>query len=135
MRRKFILDGKMFHDLEGFYCEIDRLFTKNLSWKTGHNLDAVNDILRGGFGVHDYAEPITISWINFNKSRRDFGYETTEEYYRHILLACHPSNRKAITKQLDDAMRRKGETILDIIVETIANNDPGHKDTELEIIE
>ena len=48
--RTIILDGNAFSDMEGFYCEIDRLLTKDLTWKTGHNLHAFNDILRGGFG-------------------------------------------------------------------------------------
>ena len=68
-----ILDGNNFSDIEGFYCEIDRLLTNNLQWKTGHNMDAFNDLLRGGFGVHDYNEPITIRWINYAKSKNDLG--------------------------------------------------------------
>jgi len=73
VRREFIIDGENFDDIEGFYCEIDALFTKNLDWKTGHNLYAFNDILRGGFGVHEYGEPIKIVWKNFNKSTNDLG--------------------------------------------------------------
>ena len=63
--KTFILDGNRFDDLEGFYCEIDRLLTKDLTWKTGHNLNAYNDLLRGGFGVHEYGEPIIIKWLNY----------------------------------------------------------------------
>lgn len=72
--KEFILDGNNFYDMEGFYNEIDKLFTKDLKWKTGHNLDAFNDLLRGGFGVHD-DEPIVIKWFNYNKSKRDLGNE------------------------------------------------------------
>ena len=43
-------------------------------WKTGHNLDALNDLLRGGFGVFD-DEPIKINWINYEKSKNDLGNE------------------------------------------------------------
>ena len=50
--KTFILDGNNFTDMEGFYNEINKLLTKNLHWKTGHNLNAFNDLLRGGFGVH-----------------------------------------------------------------------------------
>ena len=65
--KTFILDGNNFADIESFYNEIDKLLTKNLKWKTGHNLNAFNDLLRGGFGVHEYNEPIIIRWINFDK--------------------------------------------------------------------
>ena len=54
--REIIINGNNFSDLEGFYSEIDRILTKDLDWKTGHNLNAFNDLLRGGFGVHQYEE-------------------------------------------------------------------------------
>jgi hypothetical protein len=45
------INGNNFSGMEGFYDEIDRVLTKDLDWKTGHNLNALNDLLRGGFGV------------------------------------------------------------------------------------
>ncbi len=50
---KFILDGNNFSTVEGFYLEIERVFTKNLIWKTGHSYAAYDDLLCGGFGMHD----------------------------------------------------------------------------------
>jgi RNAse (barnase) inhibitor barstar len=47
MHTEILIDGNNFDDLEGFYCEIDRVLTKDLTWKTGHNLNAFNDILVG----------------------------------------------------------------------------------------
>lgn len=69
------IDGEDFSDMESFYNEVDRLFTKDLTWKTGHNLNALNDLLRGGFGVYDYHEPIKLIWKNFAKSQEDLGHE------------------------------------------------------------
>jgi RNAse (barnase) inhibitor barstar len=71
--RLIIIDGDSFSDMETFYCEIDSVLTKDLDWKTGHNLNAFNDLLRGGFGIHDYEEAIRLIWINFAKSKRDLG--------------------------------------------------------------
>ena len=34
------INGDNFSDLETFYDEIDNVLTKNLDWKTGHNLNA-----------------------------------------------------------------------------------------------
>ncbi|MEZ3434875.1 MAG: barstar family protein [Lachnospiraceae bacterium] len=70
--KTFTIDGNNFSDLEGFYDEIDKILTKDLEWKTGHNLDAYNDLLRGGFGVHD-EEPIVLKWLNYKKSKRELG--------------------------------------------------------------
>jgi len=39
----------------------------------GRNLNAYNDVLTGGFGVHDYEEHIKIRWTNSDKSKKDLG--------------------------------------------------------------
>ena len=57
-KQSLIINGDTFSNLEEFYDEIDRVFTKNLVWKTGHNLNAFNDLLCGGFGVFEYEEAI-----------------------------------------------------------------------------
>jgi RNAse (barnase) inhibitor barstar len=49
--------------------------TRGLTWKTGHNLNAFNDLLRGGFGVYDYEEPFNLVWINFERSKQLMGEE------------------------------------------------------------
>lgn len=89
--KTFILDGNNFSDMEGFYSEIDKLLTKNLEWKTGHNLNAFNDLLRGGFNVHEYNEPITIQWINYGKSKKDLGDEMVL-ILLEIMLNCGDSD-------------------------------------------
>ena len=83
--RTIIIDGNDFCDLEGFYCEIDRLLTKDLTWQTGHNLNAFRDILRGGFGVHEYGEPLLIKWLHYEKSRRELGDSITLSIIDSIL--------------------------------------------------
>lgn len=75
MRKEFTIDGNNFDNLEGFYTEIDKILTMDLTFKTGHNFVAFNDILRGGFGVFD-EEPITLKWINYEKSKKDLGNKT-----------------------------------------------------------
>ena len=70
-----IINGDNFSDLESFYDEIDRVLTKDLEWETGHNLDAFNDLLRGGFGVYEYFEPVKIVWTKFSESKEKLGNE------------------------------------------------------------
>ena len=82
--KKFIINGNNFNNLEGFYCEIDRILTNNIEWKTGHNYDAFNDILRGGFGVFKN-ETILIKWKNYKKSKNDLGNETILKIIEIIL--------------------------------------------------
>lgn len=48
--------------------DMREVFTCGLDWKIGRNLDAFNDILRGGFGRHEYGQPIRIQWLAYEKA-------------------------------------------------------------------
>lgn len=85
MRSEFIIDGRNFSTMSGFYEEIEKILTLNLNWKIGRNLNAFNDILRGGFGRHDYEEPIFIKWLYFEKSRRDLGDDVMNDIVSVIM--------------------------------------------------
>ena len=133
--KNIVIDGDRFSDLEGFYKEIDRLLTKNLTWQPGHGLDAFNDLLRGGFGVHEPGEELHIKWIHFAKSRQNLGYNATTNYYQEILKKCHPTAREMVEKKLQDSKKGKGKTILDKIIDIIQDTDNTGHWCELEIEE
>lgn len=97
--------------------------TKDLDWKTGHNLDAFNDLLRGGFGVHDYEEPITIIWENSEKSKDELGYEATITHYSRR-LGDKQFSQDIIIKLLQELQDNRGQTLFEIIVEIISEH--GH---------
>jgi len=122
-KKNIIIDGVKFHDVDGFYIEMDKVLTKELTWKTGHNLDAFNDLLRGGFGVHEYGEPIVIIWENATKSRVHFGYDATIKHYQRMLTRCHPTNVNNVSYLLEDAKQKKGETLFEIIIKIIQSHD------------
>ena len=113
---KIIIDGNNFSNEEEFYTEIDKLLTKGLTWKTGHNLAAFNDLLRGGFGVHEHGKELDITWINASKSRKDLGYEETAKHWKDSLKICHENNIEIIKKKIFDAEHQVGETLFDKII-------------------
>jgi RNAse (barnase) inhibitor barstar len=78
-KKTVIIDGNNFSDMEGFYIEIDKVLTKDIEWKTGHNLNAFNDLLCGGFGVYEGHELVNIIWRNFSKSKDDLNEKVIEE--------------------------------------------------------
>jgi hypothetical protein len=132
MRKRFLVDGNKFDNLEGFYSEMSKLLTKGLDWEI-HSLDGFNDILRGGFGVHE-DEPILLIWKNFKKSTSDFGYEATVKYYEKMITRCHPANIPHVQSQLNAAKNKTGKTLMDIIVEIIINTDNSGHDCQLETV-
>ena len=83
------INGDNFSDLETFYDEIEKVLTKNLNAKTGRNLDAFNDLLRGGFGVYDYEEPVKLIWTNFSKSKQTLGQKLIDKLVEIITDHSH----------------------------------------------
>lgn len=65
---EFTIDGARFDDLDGFYDEVSRVLIPGATW--GRNLDAFNDILRGGFGTPD---AFVLVWANSERSRATLG--------------------------------------------------------------
>jgi RNAse (barnase) inhibitor barstar len=63
------IDGTRFSTVEEFYDEISRVLIPDVEW--GHNLDAFNDILRGGFGTPE--EGFVLKWKNSALSRERLG--------------------------------------------------------------
>jgi len=71
--KEIIVDGNAFDNKHGFYEAFEKALMMGDKWEMGHNLDAFNDVLRGGFGVHEYGEKLVIRWINIAKSRAQLG--------------------------------------------------------------
>lgn len=113
--KTYRIDGEQFSTLEEFYEEVSRVLVPGVYW--GRNLDAFNDILRGGFGTPD--EGFTLIWENSETSKRRLGYSETVRQLRQRLEHCHPSNRQSVKAQLRDAENYGGETVFDWLVEII----------------
>jgi RNAse (barnase) inhibitor barstar len=115
----FVLDGNKFGTLDGFCDEAQTILTKDLSWKIGTNLDALNDLFWGGFGAFEHEELIDIVWKNSNKSKSDLGYPETIKWLERKLKRCHPSNVPSVKEELQRAKNYEGPTLFDIIIEIV----------------
>ncbi|MDO8553882.1 MAG: ribonuclease inhibitor [Candidatus Micrarchaeota archaeon] len=130
MIKTLIIDGNNFETYEGFCNEVnEQLIGKSSNLEFNGNLDAFNDFLSGGFGKFEYREPITIIWKNSEKSKLILGFPETIEYIEAKLETCHPSNKEAVQKELENALKNKGETLFQIIVEIISD----HKHIQLKM--
>ena len=120
------IDGARFSTLEKFYEEVSRVLIPGVHW--GHNLDAFNDILRGGFGTPE--EGFVMLWKNSELSRQRLGYPETVRQLELRLGRCHPSNRQYVMQDLEAAKRHEGATAFDWLVEVIQIHCPGGKEEE-----
>jgi hypothetical protein len=123
IRKTILLNANRFSTLASFYQEVENTCTKDLGWSIGRNFDAFNDVLRGGFGVHDYEEPVQLIWLHSDKSQTDLGWEETVTYLSAKLTSCHPSNVASVKRDLALAESHAGRTLFEIIVDIIQRHD------------
>ena len=95
--KRILIDGNTFSTKDEFYTEMERLLTRKLDWKTGHNLDALADLLRGGFGFHEYGEKIEALWNNSDKSKNDLG----EDFFNIVLEIMNDDDSNCELKLID----------------------------------
>ena len=120
------IDGARFSTLEEFFEEVSRVMIPDVYW--GHNLDAFNDILRGGFGTPE--EGFSLVWKNYALSRERLGYPETVRQLQLRLTRCHPLNREYVAENLQSAMRNEGSTVFDWLIEIIRCHGPGGDEEE-----
>ena len=115
------IDGSRFSNLEGFYVEVSRVLIPGTKW--GRNLDAFNDILRGGYGTPDGG--FVLKWKNSYLSRDRLSYPETVRQLERRLQNCHPSNRTYVSDALANAKTGVGPTVFDWLIEIIGEHCDG----------
>lgn len=122
MNKIFIIDGVKFSDFKGFCKEFsDKVLSGTYEWHG--NLDALNDILFGGFGDIETEEQFTIVWRNSAKSKVDLGYSETIVILNEKLHNCPQSYAEEGIQKIIDAKMNKGPTIFEEIEEIILENE------------
>ncbi len=78
--KEYLLNGLQIVSLETFFDEVGRVLIPGATW--GRNLDAFNDILRGGFGTP--RDGFTLRWSGAAKSKEHLGsaFDTLVEIIR-----------------------------------------------------
>ncbi|WP_029905036.1 barstar family protein [Prevotella sp. 10(H)] len=122
MTKKITIDGNNIHDIPSFYEEINRVFMAGEDWKLGTSLDALDDMLYGGFGAIKGNEDIELIWINFEQNKKDLGLELTKTYYKNKLHFPSIFNTDFVKEKLNKLNNGTGKTYFDIILEIINNH-------------
>jgi RNAse (barnase) inhibitor barstar len=124
--KQYILDGAAFSTLEGFAKHFSAQVLVGHVWQG--NLDAFDDILRGGFGTPE--EGFCLIWKNSNASRHVLSYGETTRQLELRLQHCHASNRLNVGEQLAAARRGEGSTVFDWLIEIIEDHGPNGTQSE-----
>ena len=126
MAQEYIIDGSRINSLEDFYEQVSERLIPNTYW--GRNLDAFNDILRGGFGTPDGG--FVLRWTHSEISRVKLGYPETLRQLRGMLERCHPNNRGSVCDRIGQAERGECATVFDWLVEIIVAHGTGGEEAE-----
>jgi RNAse (barnase) inhibitor barstar len=120
------IDGAAFSTLDEFFDEFTRKIIPDAKW--GHNLNAFNDILRGGFGT-----PIAgfvLRWKNSDLSRKRLNYQEAIRQLECQLENCHPTACEYLAAELERAKNETGGTVFDWLVDIIQVHCPGGAESE-----
>jgi RNAse (barnase) inhibitor barstar len=120
------IDGCDFATLQEFYDVVSRVLIPGAEW--GQNLNAFNDILRGGFGTPEGG--FVLRWSNSAVSRKRLSYPETVLQLERRLTRCHASNRPSVSEDLERARQGLGPTVFDWLVEIIRVHCTGGREQE-----
>lgn len=121
MIKEYVLDGSRVTSLETFYDQVSERLIPGANW--GRNLDAFNDILRGGFGTPEGG--FVLRWTHSSISRENLSHPETVRQLEKQLERCHPSNREFVRADLIRAQKGQGDTVFDWLVGIIKNHGIG----------
>jgi RNAse (barnase) inhibitor barstar len=120
------IDGRNVVSLESFYDEVERVLIPGASW--GRNLDAFNDILRGGFGTPEGG--FVLRWTHSDRSRKALGYPETVRCLEIRAQRCHPTNIPFVRAEIEAARRGEGPTMFDVLLDIISTHGEGGGEAE-----
>ncbi len=120
--RTLTIDGAHIEDIAGFYAEINRVFMAQEDWKLGASLDALDDMLYGGYGAAQGNAPVRLRWLNAGQSRTRLGIAATRAHYRDKLARPDTFNQQYWLEALHALETGHGPTYFEQIHEIIASH-------------
>jgi hypothetical protein len=121
------IEGGRVRDIPSLYAELNRVFMADEEWRLGESLDALDDLLYGGFGVLAHTSIARVVWADSAVSRDALGIPLTRAHLaakleRPDIYAVGPARAA-----LDDLERGGGMTYFELVLQVFA----GHPELEL----
>ncbi|GAA3651225.1 barstar family protein [Microbacterium marinilacus] len=116
------IDGTRIRDIPSLYAELDRALMSGVEWRLGQSLDALDDLLYGGYGEIQGGEPVILRWRGFAQSAAALGVEATRAWLRAKLERPGTFDEARIRADLEALEAGTGPTYIDIVLEIIASH-------------
>lgn len=120
--RQFEIDGSTMTDIASFYAQMNRLLMDGESWALAESLDALNDVLYGGYGPIAGREPVRFVWKDIAATRAALGRKATCAFLRERLKTRTMFNGSPIVDQLAALESGLGTTYFDVVMQVFADH-------------
>lgn len=127
MRTEFRIEGAAIHTIADLYDELNRLFMAQEDWRLGPSLDALDDLLYGGFGALVGVEAVVV-WTDHRRSAEALGVAATRDWYRQK-LELPGYNHDLFRERLRELDAGEGPTYFQLVQGVFAD----HPDVELRL--
>lgn len=115
-----VLRGNAVNGIPSFYDEVNRVFMADEDWKLGHSLDALDDMLYGGYGALAGQPEATVIWQEIEHTRSALGVDITRAWLQAKLNGTGAFNAHAVTAQLQALEAGEGQTYFQIVMDIFA---------------
>ena len=122
MKKEIQIDGSKIQDLTSLYKEFNDKLMPNEDWELGESLDALDDVIYGGFGEINGNEAIRFVWTDFERMKELFGYDFTLNFYQNKLKYPEVFNVELIQNSIEELQNGNGKTYFEIILEIIESH-------------
>lgn len=126
---EYVIEGGRIDGIPDLYEELNRLFMTGEDWQLGASLDALDDLLYGGYGVHSQDAAVRVVWRDAAHSREALGIAETERWLRGKLAQPGTFHATGIRNQLDEMLAGTGKTYFELVLEVFAD----HPEVTLEL--
>ena len=116
------IEGHSITGIESFYAEINRVFMASEDWQLGPSLDALDDLLYGGYGALAGHATALVAWRDSARCRIALGADATCAWLQAKLQQPGTFNADVIRRQLDALERGEGQTYFEIVMEIFAGH-------------
>lgn len=108
--------------IAALYDELDRVFMTGESWRLGASLDALDDLLYGGYGALAGDDAPRVVWVDHEVSRAALGRAATEAWLREKLTRPQTYRSDTIARDLDEVAAGRGATYFERVMQVFGDH-------------
>lgn len=116
------LEGSRIRDIPSLYAELDRVLMVGVDWRLGASLDALDDLLHGGFGTLHGHDRARILWADHRVAREALGVAATREQLLGKLARPDVYNAETARLRLAALEAGVGPTYFETVLEVFADH-------------